>query len=557
MGPSTIAPATTAPARECRVGTPVVVPGWLLLSLGIAIGANLVAGIATRLTVQLMNSATPFAIEVGAHDDRLLNVWRCVAYPLITALCLLYLWPLIAYFRCGRNREPSLGVQRRAVNGPFVIALAGFSGWLSGVIIFPIITLVHFGRWTTDLASQQLLSPLVNGFLAATTSYLVIDWLFRTRVVPHVFPDGRATALGGTATLGVGARLAVFLVAVAFVPMFTMLGLIRAANVRMEAGWAAKELIPTLVYAGDRIFLLYVALGLVLTVLLARTFTRPLADVTAALRRVRAGTLDQPVRVTAADEIGVLEESVNAMAATLRERERILQTFGRVVEPVVRDRLLAGDLRGDGEVRTASILFCDLRDFTTFAERTAPRELLQTLNQFFAAMTTWARTCDGFVNKFIGDGLLVVFGLLDDDPSKGPAAGAAAAVRCALGMRERLTLLNEDRVALGQAPLGVKIGVHTGPVVAGTIGAADRHEYTVVGDTVNVAARLEELCRDHGCEVIVSADAWELARAGGADLPVAEVDAVRLRGRDEAVRVYRIGGAARAAPPIAGRVSSA
>jgi adenylate cyclase len=309
----------------------------------------------------------------------------------------------------------------------------------------------------------------------------------------------------------------------------------------LKAGWDVDAVMRNLDDAGTSTFALYVALGLVLTVLLARTFTRPLAEVTAALRRVRAGTLDQPVRVTAADEIGVLEESVNAMASTLRERERILQTFGRVVEPIVRDRLLAGDLRGEGEVRTASILFCDLRDFTTFAERTAPRELVRTLNQFFTTMTTWARDCDGFVNKFIGDGILVVFGLLDDDPSHGPSAGAAAAVRCALGMRERLARLNEDRLSLGHAPLGVKIGVHTGPVIAGTIGAADRHEYTVVGDTVNVAARLEELCRDHGCEVIVSAATWDLARAGGAELPGAHADAVTLRGRDEPVSVYRIG----------------
>jgi len=522
-------------------GTPVVVPGWLLLSLAIAIGANLVAGAATTVTVALMHSASDFAHQVRDHDGALLPAWRCIAYPLGTGLILVYLWPLIAYFRCGRANEPSLRVQRRAVNGPFVIALAGFSLWLSGVILFPVITVAHFGRWDTDLASQQVVSPLVNGFLAATTSYLVIDWLFRTRVVPHVFPDGHTTAIGGTATLGVGGRLTVFLVAVAFLPLFTMLGLIRAASVRLDAGWDVQTVIPQLIEAGENIFGLYLLLGGVLTALVIRTFTRPLADVTAALRRVRAGTLDQPVRVTSADEIGVLEESVNAMAATLRERERILQTFGRVVEPVVRDRLLAGDLRGEGEVRTVSILFCDLRNFTTFAERTAPRELLQTLNQFFATMTTWSRDCDGFVNKFIGDGLLVVFGLLHDDPSRGPAVGAAAAVRCALGMRERLARLNEDRVSLGQVPLGVKIGVHTGPVVAGTIGAADRHEYTVVGDTVNVAARLEELCRDHGCEVFVSAATWDLARAGGAELPEAVADAVTLRGRDEPVNVYRIG----------------
>lgn len=523
------------------MGRPVIVPGWLLLALFLVVGANLVAGAATSATVGLMHGVTPFALEVGEHDRRWLPAWRCIAYPLLIVVTLVYLWPLIAYFRCGRTETPSDAVRRRAVNGPFVMAAVGYSGWISSVIVFPAATLWHFGRWEPGLASQQVLSPLVNGFLAATTSYLTVDWLFRTRVVPHLFPEGAGSAIGGTAALGVGARLAVFLVAVAFVPLFTMLGLIRAAAARLDAGREVGQVIPELLHAGATTFGLYVALGLVLTVLLARTFTRPLAEVTAALRRVRAGTLDQPVRVTSADEIGVLEESVNAMATTLRERERILQTFGRVVEPVVRDRLLAGDLRSDGEVRTASILFCDLRDFTTFSERTAPREILQTLNQFFTTMTTWARSCDGFVNKFIGDGLLVIFGLLDDDPSRGPAGGAAAAVRCALGMRERLSALNAERVALGHAPLAVKIGVHTGPVVAGTIGAADRHEYSVVGDTVNVAARLEELCRDHGCAVIVSATTWDLALAGGAQLPEACLSPVTLRGRDEPVSAYRIG----------------
>ncbi len=519
---------------------PVVVPGWLLVSVFLVIAANLLAGLATSISVGVMQGVSDFARAVQRHDEHIIAAYRCIAYPLLTGVTLFYLWPLIAYFRCGAT-EPSPLVQRRAVNGPFVIAAVGFSGWLSGAIVFPAITIVHFGRWTGELASQQVLSPLVNGFLAATTSYLLVDWLFRSRVVPHVFPDGRAARAGGTAVLGVGARLGVFLVAVAFVPLFTMLGLIRAAAARQQAGWKLDDVMSELVRAGEGTFGLYVALGFVLTALLARTFTRPLAEVTAALRRVRAGTLDQPVRITSADEIGVLEETVNAMATSLHERERILQTFGRVVEPIVRDRLLAGDLRGEGEVRTASILFCDLRDFTTFAERTAPRELVQTLNQFFTTMTTWARTCDGFVNKFIGDGILVVFGLLDDDPSHGPATGASAAVRCALGMRDKLAQLNEDRVALGQPPLGVKIGVHTGPVVAGTIGAADRHEYTVVGDTVNVAARLEELCRDHGCEVIVSAATWDLARAGGAVLPTAHADAVTLRGRDQSVAVYRVG----------------
>src|SRR4029077_1148018 len=123
----------------------------------------------------------------------------------------------------------------------------------------------------------------------------------------------------------------------------------------------------------------------------------------------------------------------------------------------------------------ASVLFCDLRGFTALAERSAPDELVATLNELFTVLTAWVRICGGFVDKFLGDGLLVVFGLFDD----GNDSGAAHAVRCARGMHERVAELNDKRTAAGRSPLAVSIGIHSGPVVAGTIGAADRHEYTV------------------------------------------------------------------------------
>lgn len=520
---------------------PVTVPGWVFLSVILVVGANLIAAAATAATTDLMASVSEFARTVRAHDLALLPTFRIIIYSVGTGAGLVYLWPIIAFFRCGASATPPPArVQRRAVSAPLVVAAIGFGCWLAGIILFPLLTIARYGHWSTELMSQHVLSPLVNGFLASTTSYLALDWVFRTRVIPQVFPDGRLSDLGGTFALRVSARLGVFLVAVAFLPLFTMLGLVQAAAGRLRVGMPVESVVPALVLASQGTFALYVLLGLVLTVLLARTFTRPLGEVASALRRVRStGGLDEPVRVTATDEIGVLEEGVNAMAATLRERERILQTFGRVVEPVVRDRLLAGDLRSEGEERTATVLFCDLRGFTTFAERTAPRALVQTLNEFFTAMTAWARTCGGFVDKFIGDGVLVVFGLFDDTLN-GPEPGAAAAIRCALGMRDGLARLNAERQARGEPALAMKVGVHTGPVVAGTLGAADRHEYTVIGDTVNVAARLESLCGEHDCEMIVSATTWDLARAVGATLPAAARAAVTARGRGGEVDVYRV-----------------
>jgi adenylate cyclase len=200
---------------------------------------------------------------------------------------------------------------------------------------------------------------------------------------------------------------------------------------------------------------------------------------------------------------------------------------------------LAGTVEAEGELRQATVLFCDLVGFSRMAEHAPPRDVVATLNEFFTAMTAWVRTCGGFVDKFVGDGMLVVFGLLSDgDAPQHEADAAAAAMRCALGMRDRVVALNRARVERGRAPLAVKVGVHSGELVAGTIGAADRHEFTVIGDTVNVAARLQQLCAEAGRDVLVSDATYRLAATTGYAPDIAATSTVTLRGREATVRVY-------------------
>jgi class 3 adenylate cyclase len=301
---------------------------------------------------------------------------------------------------------------------------------------------------------------------------------------------------------------------------------------------AAGEVIRNLAHASQVTFSIYVLLGIALTILLARTLTRPLRDVVTALRQVEDGDLSVGVQARSGDEVGELEDGVNAMVRALRDRERIFQAFGRVVEPAVRDALLAGGGRRHGERRQVTVLFCDLRGFTSIAERTTPEEVVQTLNEFFGEMTTWVRQCGGFVDKFIGDAMLVVFGLFEQDGT--PPRGAAVGLQCALGMRERLTALNARRSTIGGKPLAMAVSLHTGDVVAGTIGAEDRHDYTVIGDTVNVAARLQQHCKDRGHDLMVSAAVYEAGRMDGVACAIDFRDSVTLRGRTEPVEVYGV-----------------
>jgi adenylate cyclase len=515
-------------------------PLWLPLIIAGALAANTLASWMTVVTIDLMRDMSEFARRVRVNDLLFLRYYQPFAFGIPILAAAIYIWPVVRYFEEGCPQPAPIGVRRRVISAPLVIALIGFSGWLGGLVLGPPLTILEFSRWSTELMSQQILSPLVNGFLAATTSYLFTEWIFRRMVVPRVFPGGRLTEVSCTLSLGVQGRLLVFLVAVAFVPLFTLFGLVRAAVVRLDAGMPVDTVIRQLAHASGITFGVFVAIGIGLTLLLARTFTGPLGAIAAVLRRIRTGALDEQVSVTAGDEIGVLEDGVNAMIGALREKERILQTFGRVVEPSVRDRLLAGDIALGGEVRPATVLFCDLRGFTALAERTPPAELVATLNEFFTAMTTWVHECGGFVDKFVGDALLVVFGLFSTDGDEAQADGAAAAIRCALGMCERLEELNRARAASGRPPLAVKIGMHSGPVVAGTIGARDRHEYTVIGDTVNVADRLQQLCRELESEVVASETTYRLAEGRGAGVDGARSAAMSLRGRGEQVRVFSL-----------------
>ena len=525
---------TTPPLRS------ETVPRWVLLALLIALGANTLASSMTAVTIDLMRSHSAFAQEVRVHDLKLLPYYQTLGYVVATTAILIYLRPLFAYFRCDPSQAAPEVVQRRSINAPAVIAFVGLLPWLLNSVVYPITTVVHFGTWKPELASQQIVSPVVNGFLAATTTYLLLDWLFRAMVLPRVFPAGRLAEVSGSWALGVRARLLIFLVAVAFVPLFTMLGLIRAAAVRINDGADTATVVPALTHAGEVTFAVYLALGMAFTVILARTFTQPLTDVVSALRRLRRGDLGTRLQSTASDELGVLQDGVNAMAEGLQERERILTTFGRVVEPAVRDHLLAGNVRLGGEERFVTVLFADLRGFTALGERLPPGEVVSILNEYFSAVATWVRVEGGYVDKFIGDGILVVFGLFGAADDAARQESAAAALRCALGLPARLAALNAARAASGAPPLAQSIGLASGAVIAGTIGAEDRFEYTVIGDAVNVASRLQEAAKQREHPLLVTAITHTLAERAGFSADLCELDAVGVRGRSEPVAVVGV-----------------
>jgi class 3 adenylate cyclase len=261
-----------------------------------------------------------------------------------------------------------------------------------------------------------------------------------------------------------------------------------------------------------------------LTVLLSRSVLEPLEDLRRATRRVAEGDFSVRVPVVTADETGTLTTSFNQMMAGLEERRQLHEAFATFVDPVLAERVLEGTAL-QGEEIEVTTLFLDIRDFTAFAERSSAAEVVGLLNELFEHVVPVLSCHSGHANKFVGDGLLGVFGAparLDDHADR----AVAAALEIAALTREHFG----DRLAIG-------IGVNSGPVVAGTVGGGGRLEFTVIGDAVNTAARVEQATRETGDEVLITEATRCLL---GEDHGVAWVERppVDLKGKSERVVLY-------------------
>jgi class 3 adenylate cyclase len=299
------------------------------------------------------------------------------------------------------------------------------------------------------------------------------------------------------------------------------------------------------------IFALALGLTVIIGIVLANWIDRPLTQLMIASGRVARGDLSVQVPVTRNDELGVLANRFNDMVDGLRQLLFVKDLFGRFVSPEVSAKLLAGQIELGGEQREVTILFSDLRDFTRLSEERSPSEIVDLLNEYFQKVVQAARHHGGIVNKFGGDSTLIIFGAPVDMPDH-----ADRALMAALEMDEALEAMSARRVSEGWEPLRQGIGINTGMVVAGQIGSEDRMEYTVIGDTVNVASRLQAMTKrmrttgepalslrrdegEGGTEIVFSAstmealtdpEAWRWESKGS----------VEVRGKHEGVSIYRL-----------------
>jgi adenylate cyclase len=281
------------------------------------------------------------------------------------------------------------------------------------------------------------------------------------------------------------------------------------------------------------------ALGVVLVLLgslviaqqVSSSMTKPLSSLGDFARRIGSGDLTTRTAIGGRDVSGQLSATLNDMANGLQERDRVKEIFGRYIATQVSDKILKGDVNLGGEVRRVTILFSYIRNFTGMSEAMAPQQVVAFLNDYFSEMVDAVFEHGGVLDKFIGDGLMAVFGSMDDiDHEK-------SAVRAALRMKALLAKINGVRQVSGLPDIAIGIGIHTDDVIVGNIGSRKRLEYTVVGDGVNTSSRLQTLNKEFGTTILISETTYE---AVGADFECRPMPDAPLRGKTRNLHFFEV-----------------
>lgn len=283
-------------------------------------------------------------------------------------------------------------------------------------------------------------------------------------------------------------------------------------------------------------------LGLTVSVLVSSGITRPVRRLLDGTRAVEAGHLDGSISITTRDEIGQLTAAFNRMVDQLRRNERVRETFGKYIDPQVVQGLIDRPAltASEGQRRVMTVLFCDMKGFTSFSEGMTPQGLVKVMNHYLSTVSGPIRNHKGIIDKYIGDGVMAYWG----PPFTDEGDHARLACLAAIEMIEHIgALRTEIPELLGvrsvPSECDLRIGIATGEVLVGSIGSEFMMSYTVMGDTVNAASRLEMLNKVYGSRSLVSGAT--IAAAGPA-IEVREIDRVVLSGQTTAQVIFEIMG---------------
>ncbi len=267
----------------------------------------------------------------------------------------------------------------------------------------------------------------------------------------------------------------------------------------------------------------------------SRSLTNPIEDLVDATNSIDRGNYNIHLRPRTKDEIGYLTDRFVNMAGGLEERQRLMSTFTKFVNKDIAQKAASGELTLGGEDKNATVFFSDIRSFTAMSEKMTAPEVVEFLNDYFTRMVDCVNKTNGIVDKFIGDAVMAVWGAATTNGSA--EEDAWAAVKAALMMRIALYHFNENQIAHGRNPIKIGCGINSGPIVAGQIGSEDHMNYTVIGDTVNLASRTEALNKPFATDILITENTYLLIK----DKIIAEeMPGVHVKGKTDPIKMYAV-----------------
>jgi class 3 adenylate cyclase len=504
---------------------PLPAPGSLIITFGgaILIGSTAAAVGAFYITLSVVFPDGILAFFLAA---------LAVAVALSIVVCLLTHLRLTRRLRAwlaDPGDDVDHGAWRQALNYPVYMSLT------VGIAAIGVSLIVASVAGIYAESGMIALHIIVGGFLAALLD-AIFAWLFTDYRMRGLLQGMAArnpllpVSGPGIVSLSLGTKMGIVIVGVSVVGSavagtLAFRGAAAAVATGDISGLALKILAVTV--AG-------LAVSLSGCLLVARHITGPLEDLTDMLAKLIPERYGNRALPSNSDEAGQLMAAVNQMLDGLEEREFIKDAFSRYVTRQVSDIVLQGGLNLGGELLEITVLMTDIRDFTPMTENLPPARLVKLLNRYFTTMVEECVEQGGMIDKFIGDAIMVVFGA---PARRDPKESALRAARAAVGMRRRLVVLNRQLAAEGLPTLSTGIGIHSGEAIAGNIGAPQRIDYTVIGDSVNVCARIESTCKTLGQEILISEVTRELL---GDKAVVSEPYDIQLKGKSQSTRILAL-----------------
>ncbi len=488
----------------------------------IVVLSNIIAVLIPQyISIPVLNEENNQRWEAFLKNNNLVSIAMVFAFLIPALVCIVYA------HRIFKSDEK---IVKNVAEIPSVFSLSSVIGWNVYYFIeipFVIYARMQFGIYIKAILISSWAFALFSGMTAWTLSYLAIEILNRTVLLPRVFPEGHISRSGFSFRPSFKHLMLFCFIVSSVFPVAILLS--SYISVQINNG---LEIHSGVIFVS----ILLMLIAFIITHGLSRLILNPLKNLTEASKRIQKGDYKSRVGIVTSDELGDLADSFNDMADSLAEKEFMRDTFGKVVDPEVRDYLMSGAGKKSlgttlgGETREVTVLFCDIRSFTAMSEKMSAADVVSLLNRYFTALGQCINAHHGIINKYIGDAIMAIFGA----PVKSQNS-ARDAFEAALDMRKALVKVNEELEKDGFPQLKFGIGIHTGPVFAGTIGAANRMEYTVIGDTVNTASRLESLCKTYKTDLLLSEASAEKL---GKENQLSFIADAEIRGKSEPMKVY-------------------